>query len=95
MKGLIKMLKGKILEVEEVKFSNGNIMYKTLVNVEYGDKKILQRVYLNKSFKIGSIYEVDLFGSDDLKYLKVRLKNEIVESSSVVDDSSKKGIFNR
>ena len=89
------MLKGKVLEVEEVKFSNGNVMYKTLVNVEYCDKKILQRVYLNKSLKIGSIYEVDLFGSDDLKYLKVRLKNEILESAAVVDDSSKKGIFNR
>lgn len=89
------MLNGKVLEVEEVKFSNGNVMYKTLVNVVYGDKKLLQRVYLNKSLKIGSFYEVDLFGSDDLKYLKVRLKNEVAESSTAVDDSSKKGIFNR
>lgn len=89
------MLKGKILEVDEVKFSNGNVMYKTLVNVEYGDKKILQRVYFNKSFKIGSTYEVDLYGSDDLKYLKVRLKNEISDPTTMVDDSSKKGIFNR
>lgn len=89
------MLKGKILEVEDVKFSDGKVMYKTLVNVVYGDKKILQRVFVDKKLNIGSIYEVDLFGSDDLKTLKIRLKNEVVDSAAMVDDSSKKGIFNR
>lgn len=89
------MLKGKVLEVEDVKFSDGKVMYKTLVNVVYGDKKILQRVFVDKQLNIGSIYEVDLFGSDDLKTLKIRLKNEVLDSAATVDDSSKKGIFNR
>lgn len=89
------MLKGKVLEVEDVKFSDGKVMYKTLVNVVYGDKKILQRVFVDKQLNIGSTYEVDLFGSDDLKTLKIRLKNEVFDSAATVDDSSKKGIFNR
>lgn len=89
------MLKGKVLEVEDVKFRDGKVMYKTLVNVVYVDKKILQRVFVDKKLNIGSTYEVDLFGSDDLKYLKIRLKNEVLDSAVVVDDSSKKGIFNR
>lgn len=89
------MLKGKVLEVEDVKFSDGKVMYKTLVNVVYGDKKILQRVFVDKQLNIGSIYEVDLFGSDDLKYLKIRLKNEVFDSAAMVDDSPKKGIFNK
>lgn len=89
------MLKGKVLEVEDVKFSDGKVMYKTLVNVVYGDKKILQRVFVDKQLNIGSTYEVDLFGSDDLKYLKIRLKNEVFDSAAMVDDSPKKGIFNK
>lgn len=89
------MLNGKVLEVEDVKFSDGKVMYKTLVNVVYGDKKILQRVFVDKQLNIGSIYEVDLFGSDDLKYLKIRLKNEVFDSATMVDDSPKKGIFNK
>lgn len=89
------MLKGKVLEVEDVKFKDGKVMYKTLVNVVYADKKILQRVFVDKQLNIGSTYEVDLFGSDDLKCLKIRLKNEVLDSSAMVDDSPKKGIFNK
>lgn len=85
------MLKGKVLECESVQFSNGKDMYKILINVIYDNKTILQRIYQDKSLTVGSLYELNLFGSDDLKTIKIRVEKEVLNT---VDDS-KKGIFNK
>lgn len=85
------MLKGKILECESVQFSNGKNMYKVLINVIYDNKTVLQRIYQDKPLNVGSLYELNLFGSDDLKTMKIRADKEVLNT---VDDS-KKGIFNK
>lgn len=85
------MLKGKILECESVQFSNGKNMYKVLISVFYDNKNIIQRIYNDKPFTVGSLYELNLIGSDDLKTIKIRAEKEVFDT---IDDS-KKGIFNK
>lgn len=86
------MLKGQILEVEDINFKDGSVRYKTLVSVQFEKQNILQRVYSDKKCNLGSFYEIKLTGSDDLKTIKVKIGNEIINS---VENSDKKGIFNK
>lgn len=82
------MLRGIILQSNEMKFRDGNIMYKNLVSVEYENFTLLQFVYSKFPTNVGSSYNILLQQSADMKSIKLKL-------GVAIDDTSKKGIFNK
>lgn len=89
------MLKGLVLSVEQKnikddKTGQEKIFFKTLITIQNGDNTTLVEKYLQNKKEINKTYEVLLDRTDNLKYLNVKLGNEIL-----VADSDKKGIFNK
>lgn len=89
------MLKGLVLAIEQKnikddKTGQDKIFFKTLITIQNGDNTTLVEKYLQDKKEINKTYEVLLDRTSDLKYLNVKLGNEIL-----VADSDKKGIFNK
>lgn len=89
------MLKGLVLGVEQKnikddKTGQEKIYFKTLITIQNGDNTTLVEKYLQDRKEINKTYEVLLDRTSDLKYLNVKLGNEIL-----IADSDKKGIFNK
>ena len=89
------MLKGLVLAVEQKnikddKTGQEKVFFKTLITIQNGDNTTLVEKYLQDRKDINKTYEVLLDRTSDLKYLNVKLGNEIL-----FDNSEKKGIFNK
>lgn len=89
------MLRGLVLAIEQKnikddKTGQDKIFFKTLITIQNGDNTTLVEKYLQDKKEINKTYEVLLDRTSDLKYLNVKLGNEIL-----VADSDKKGIFNK
>lgn len=89
------MLKGLVLGVEQKNIKDDitgqeKIFFKTLITIQNGDNTTLVEKYLQDKKEINKTYEVLLDRTSGLKYLNVKLGNEIL-----VADSDKKGIFNK
>ena len=89
------MLKGLVLAVEQKnikddKTGQEKVYFKTLITIQNGDNTTLVEKYLQDRKDINKTYEVLLDRTSDLKYLNVKLGNEIL-----LDNSDKKGIFNK
>lgn len=89
------MLKGLVLACEQKnikddKTGQDKVFFKTLITIQNGDNTTLVEKYLQDKKDINKTYEVLLDRTSDLKYLNVKLGNEIL-----LDNSDKKGIFNK